>query len=134
MQVEGESYAHDLARPCLAAAERARECRATSANQQIEALASPGAANCRDRIVAVRQERGLPPLEEGKAEPERPPAALDREPFHPGETEALLVYAVDREIDGCDVLVMAGNPEDVRPLPQLAEEDWRVRPAAQRNR
>jgi hypothetical protein len=107
---------------------------ATSANQQIEALASPGAANCRDRIVAVRQERGLPPLEEGKAEPERPPAALDREPFHPGETEALLVYAVDREIDGCDVLVMAGNPEDVRPLPQLAEEDWRVRPAAQRNR
>jgi hypothetical protein len=94
------------------------------------ALAAPGelpasSRTCRDTIIAVREERGLPPLGTDRdiarpAEPEGhgyPPLELRRDNAHPDEAEALMIYAVDREIDGCDVLVMAANPQDVRPLP-----------------
>lgn len=75
---------------------------------------------CRDPIISVREERGLPPLE-----PRRDNAEAD-------EAEALMILAVDRDIDGCDVLVMASDPLDIRPLPQFDREDWRVRPAPHR--
>ena len=84
----------------------------------LNAPAEPEAA-CRDRIELVRQERGLPKLQRDTADPD--------------EAKALMILAVDREIDGCDVLVMASDPRDVRPLPQFDPEDWRVRPAPHRS-
>lgn len=59
-------------------------------------------ANCRDRIVAVREERGLPRLDD-KIDP------------------PLLISAVATQIDGCSVLVMHGNRKDVRPLPSAGK-------------
>ncbi len=62
---------------------------------------------CRDRIETVRAERGLP--------------RLRRENAGDGEAKALLFHAIDRDIAGCDVLVMVGDPQDVRPLPEPVE-------------
>ena len=56
--------------------------------------------NCHETIEQVRDEAGLP--------------RLDRDPARPDEAHHF--YAVDREIDGCSVLVMAGDPADNRPL------------------
>ena len=61
---------------------------------------------CRDRITHARELAGLPPL-------------LDREPASPDKPH--LIYAVDRRQDGCSVMVMKGNPDDIRPLPEPAE-------------
>jgi len=69
--------------------------------------------NCRGRIEAVRQERGLPKL--------APDKGSDRDP--------LLVLAVDRSIDGCEVLVVSNDLNDIRPLPDFSEEPARLRPA-----
>ncbi|RPF70303.1 hypothetical protein [Aurantiacibacter spongiae] len=55
---------------------------------------------CRDTIHTVQLERGQTPT-------------FDRRPAEPDE--ALLYKAVDRDIDGCDVLVMANG--DIRPVP-----------------
>jgi hypothetical protein len=63
----------------------------------------------------VREERGLP--------------RLQRENARPGEVEALMFYAVDRQIDGCDVLVMVSDPRDVRPLPPPESAGWQLLPA-----
>jgi len=59
--------------------------------------------NCRSRMETVRQERGLPKLDRKDAAPSDP----------------LLILAVDRRIDGCEVLVMRGNVNDIRPLPEF---------------
>lgn len=96
-----------------------------SAPEGVPPESVPGASNapaeqeaaCRDRIELVRQERGLPKLRRDTATPDEP----------------LLILAVDRDIDGCDVLVMANDPRDVRPLPQFDPEDWRVQPAPHRD-
>lgn len=56
---------------------------------------------CRDRIEEVRAEAGKPRLERGPADPEEP----------------LLMYAVDRQIDGCRVLVPVSDPADIRHSP-----------------
>lgn len=56
---------------------------------------------CNDTITQARAEAGLP--------------MLDRKPATPDEAHH--IYAVDRREDGCSVMVMAGNPEDIRPLP-----------------
>lgn len=60
------------------------------------------AQNCRDTISQARQEAGKPPL-------------LDREPASPDKPYH--IYAVDRRQDGCAVMVMKGDPSDIRPLP-----------------
>lgn len=61
--------------------------------------AKPTLENCRDRIREVRDETGLPKLEPVTPAPE-------------------VIYAVDRRQDGCSVLVVKGNPNDIRPLPE----------------
>jgi len=70
---------------------------------------------CRDRIETVRAERGLP--------------RLQRDSARPREAEALMFYAVDRQIDGCAVLVMVNDPRDVRPLPRPGPGGWQLLPA-----
>lgn len=74
-------------------------------------LTARQAANCRDRIHEVRDERGLPRLD-------RDNAASD---------EPLLIAAVDRRIDGCSVMVMGNDTSDVRPLPAPPEGPAKVR-------
>jgi hypothetical protein len=71
-------------------------------------LANPSEApgkNCRGRLETVRQERGLP--------------KLDRKDT--GTSDPLLILAVDRRMDGCEVLVMRNNANDVRPLPEFSD-------------
>ena len=60
-------------------------------------------AVCRDRIIEVREERGLPTLRRETATPDEP----------------LFIAAVDKRIDGCSVLVMRNNTSDIRPLPVI---------------
>jgi len=78
-----------------------------------ELQAPPEPANCRDRVHAVREERGLPTLERGTASPDEP----------------LFIAAVDKRIAGCSVLVMRQDLSDVRPLPARPEGPPRVMPA-----
>lgn len=60
------------------------------------------AKNCRGRIETARQERGLPKLDSGKD----------------ASADPLLILAVDRWIDGCEVLVTNnGN----LPLPEFSD-------------
>ena len=56
---------------------------------------------CGDRIHTVREERGLPRLQRETVSPDEP----------------LFILAVDTRIDGCSVMVMAHNPNDIRPVP-----------------
>lgn len=65
-------------------------------------LISPSRAECQDRITKARELLGEPPL-------------FDREPASPANPH--LIYAVDRRQDGCSVMVMKGNPSDIRQLP-----------------
>ena len=59
-------------------------------------------ATCRDTIEQAREESGQPKLEERPAEPAEP----------------LFYKAVDRDVDGCDVLVMVDDTDDIRPVPE----------------
>ncbi len=77
-------------------------------------LATPVSQDeCRDRIRMVREKRGLP-------ERERDTASLD---------EVYFLAAVDRQIDGCDVIVMRGNPDDIRSLPAMPDGPVELIPA-----
>ncbi|WP_454599336.1 hypothetical protein [Qipengyuania sp. SM2507] len=67
---------------------------------------------CRDRIHKAREQMGQPELD-------REPATGD---------EAMAIWAVDRREDGCAVLVAMGDPEDIRPIPEI-EEQFGLRPA-----
>lgn len=69
-------------------------------------------AVCRGRINEARQAGGLPKLQREPADNDKP----------------LLIYAVDRMIDGCEVLVMRNDLSDIRPLPTPAGPA-RLRPA-----
>jgi hypothetical protein len=76
-------------------------------------VADPSAgAVCRDRIEAVRDERGLPKLNRDKA----------------ASDEALLIAAVDRRIGGCSVMVMRNDTSDIRPLPRFQDGPPRLTP------
>lgn len=68
---------------------------------------------CADRIRQARKELGLPQLKNEPASPDRP----------------LLFYAVNRIEEGCGVLVMKGNPNDIRPIPEPPEGPIRMIPA-----
>lgn len=71
-------------------------------------------AECTDTITEAREATGQPPL-------------LEREPASPDRPHA--IYAVDRRQDGCSVMVMMGDREDIRPLPLPSEQPMRVIPA-----
>ncbi|MHA7818305.1 MAG: hypothetical protein ACX930_01525 [Erythrobacter sp.] len=70
--------------------------------------------SCTDAITEAREATDQPPL-------------LEREPASPDRP--LAIYAVDRKQDGCSVMVMMGNREDIRPLPLPVEGPHRVIPA-----
>lgn len=76
--------------------------------------AVPSDAECRDRITQAREAAGKPPL-------------LDREPASPDKPYH--IYAVDRRQDGCAVMVMKGDPADIRPLPAAPDGPMLVMPA-----
>lgn len=59
-------------------------------------------ANCRDTIEHARAESGQPALD--KRDNEAP--------------EPMLYKAVDYDVDGCSVLVMADVADDIRPVPE----------------
>lgn len=105
-----------LAGSALNAEPQSKDLPAPGYERQFEISLPPRPGNCQDRIEAVRTERGLSSFDRENANPE-------------DDAEALMIYAVYRNINGCDVLVMANNSSDVRPLPQYDKEDWRVRPA-----
>ncbi|QFT77867.1 hypothetical protein [Erythrobacter sp. THAF29] len=65
---------------------------------------------CADRIRQAREEMGLPELKNERASPDRP----------------LLFYAVNRIEEGCGVLVMKGNPNDIRMIPEPPEGPIRM--------
>jgi hypothetical protein len=69
-------------------------------------------ANCRGRIVTARAELGLPKLPDDGAKAGDP----------------LFIAAVDKTIDGCEVLVMRDNLSDIRPLPQFQDGPGKVIP------
>ena len=66
-------------------------------------------STCRDTIEHAREEAGQPPLDQRDGPADGPG---DETP------EPMLYKAVDHDVDGCDVLVMADNPGDIRPVPQ----------------
>lgn len=66
---------------------------------------------CRDRIHDVRQERGLRKLEREN-----------------GVHKPYLIKAVDQRIDGCSVMVMHHDINDVRPLPDVQSLPARLIP------
>ncbi len=74
----------------------------------------PSDEECRDRITQAREAAGKHPL-------------LDREPASPDKPYH--IYAVDRRQDGCAVMVMKGDPADIRPLPTAPEGPIVVIPA-----
>lgn len=68
---------------------------------------------CRDRITLAREAAGKPPL-------------LDREPASPDKPHR--IYAVDKRVDGCSVMVMMGDTADMRPLPSAPDGPLRIIP------
>ncbi|WP_054117746.1 hypothetical protein [Porphyrobacter sp. AAP60] len=82
--------------------------------QRAQNEAVPSDEECRDRITQAREAAGKPPL-------------LDREPASP--EKPYHIYAVDRRQDGCAVMVMKGDPADIRPLPSAPDGPIVVTPA-----
>jgi hypothetical protein len=72
----------------------------------IRSEAGPGSARtvCRDRIQEARRELRKPTLDRD---------AAPRQP--------LFIAAVDKRIDGCEVMVMRNDTSDFRPLPEQGE-------------
>ena len=62
-------------------------------------------STCRDTIEHAREESGQPPLDKRDGTEDKAP-------------EPMLYKAVDHDVDGCDVLVMADDAEDIRPVPE----------------
>ena len=60
-------------------------------------------AACSDTIEHARRASGQPPLEKESGS---------------DAPEPMLYKAVDHDVDGCDVLVMADDPDDLRPVPE----------------
>ncbi|MEE4206769.1 MAG: hypothetical protein V2I39_10780 [Erythrobacter sp.] len=72
---------------------------------------------CRDRINHARAAAGQPRL-------------LHRGPARPDDP--VMIYAVDQRQDGCAVMVVKGDPADIRPLPERPEGGkllWRAEPS-----
>ena len=77
-------------------------------------LSDPHSARCASLIREVRDAGEQPALQRGPATGE----------------EGYLIAAVDKRIEGCAVMQMHGNVNDLRPLPEVKDEDFRLRPAA----
>jgi len=75
--------------------------------------AQPRPGDCRDRIQQVREDSGQPRLDRETASPDRP----------------LLIAAVDKRVDGCAVMQMKGNVNDLRPIPQPSDGPGKLQPA-----
>jgi hypothetical protein len=73
----------------------------------------PSPEECRDRIRQARAAAGQPRIERDTADPEEP----------------LMIWAVDRREHGCSVLVVKGEPEDIRPIPEPPESAPSLIPA-----
>ena len=71
------------------------------------------AADCTDRIEQVRDDLGQP--------------RLDRSPATPGE--GYLIAAVDKRVDGCPVMQMLRDADDLRPVPRPTLGPARLQPA-----
>ncbi|MGB3470082.1 MAG: hypothetical protein WBA51_04600 [Erythrobacter sp.] len=56
-------------------------------------------------------------------------ALFQRKPATP--EKPLAIYAVERRENGCAVMVMMGDINDVRPLPETDEQGYRLLPAEQ---
>jgi hypothetical protein len=91
--------------------ERVPSARAAPDRFMVQGPAEP--ANCRDRITTAREELGQPRLERQPASPDKP----------------LLIYAVDKRVGGCSVMVMHGNINDIRPIPEAEAPTGRLLPA-----
>jgi hypothetical protein len=61
--------------------------------------------DCADRIEQIRDTTGQPKLD-------RAPVSADK---------PLLIAAVDKRIDGCSVLLMKNDVNDIRPVPATAD-------------
>lgn len=68
---------------------------------------------CSDTISKARAEAGLPMTQREPASPDKP----------------YLVYAVDRREDGCSVMVMKGDTDDIRQLPKPIDGPAGIIPA-----
>lgn len=91
---------------------------ASEADAETSARAeAPDRKTCRDRINHARAASGQPSLmQRGPATPDDP----------------VMIYAVDRRQDGCAVMVVKGDPSDIRPLPAQPESGkllWRAEPS-----
>lgn len=78
----------------------------------VEEPAEPNEAACRDRIALVRAANGQPQLDRQPASPERP----------------YLIAAVDKRVDGCAVMQMYHDVDDLRPLPAPPDGPAKVYP------
>ncbi|MBV7259971.1 hypothetical protein [Erythrobacter crassostreae] len=61
---------------------------------------------CRDRLTTAQDDAPRPVIEPDTASADKP----------------LLIYAVDHRSEGCSLIVMKGNPDDVRQLPELPSD------------
>lgn len=76
----------------------------------VEKPAAPDESACRDRIALVRGATGQPQLEQQPASPERP----------------YMIATVDKRIDGCAVMQMHRDIDDLRPLPVVPDGQAKV--------
>jgi hypothetical protein len=85
------------------------------AERVVLGLETKAAPDCGDTVTQAREHDGKPPL-------------LEREPASPDKPH--LIYAVDKRLDGCAVMVMKGDLTDMRPIPKAAEGPLLVIPAS----
>lgn len=74
----------------------------------------PASSNCSNTIERVREELDQPKLRRENASPDKP----------------LIIAAVDKRVDGCAVLQMHNNVNDLRPIPTLSEDRVGILPAS----
>lgn len=85
------------------------------AARMVLGLETKAAPDCGDTVTQAREDAGKPAL-------------LERERASPDKPH--MIYAVDKRLDGCAVMVMKADPTDMRPLPKAAEGPLLVIPAA----
>ncbi|WP_226700852.1 hypothetical protein [Qipengyuania gaetbuli] len=88
--------------------------RAVEPGGEIPNLREPQSARCNEVIREVRETGGLPALQRGPATGE----------------DGYMIAAVDKRVDGCAVMQMHGDVNDLRPLPEPTE-DYLLRPAGE---
>lgn len=103
-----------LALPLLGASPTEGDGRISS-EQSSRSLLEPASRpelECRDTVQMVREERGHLVPQRDTADPDEP----------------ILFYALDHEVEGCDVLLVSRDG-DVREVPEAPQGPVRVRPA-----